>query len=128
MKIEMQMKVNIPREISHVSDLQMDAIQIMIEHLSDMVCYHHCSNILTEIENGVVVVVEKQTRQELRSNPRKTIQRDFWEGVIYVAKHLEDKYGDKVVGPWTEYELGRITGILDGLRMFVGGEQIKLNS
>jgi hypothetical protein len=58
----------------------------------------------------------------------KAIDRFLWEREVAYAKRLEQKYGKKNLGPYTDFEWGMLAGKLSAIRWVMGDEWDELGT
>jgi hypothetical protein len=102
-----------PRPLSEILDA--------LEESLDKVWYNRHKVFEAEVLSGQRKIVEKETFpvKDHRSRP---VQRDVWEGARKAAKRVEQKYGKKNLGPWSNFEWGMLNGKLSALRWVLGDE------
>ena len=47
---------------------------------------------------------------------------EIWKGAIKAAKRVENKYGTKNLGPYSDFDWGMINGKLSAIRWILGEE------
>ena len=52
----------------------------------------------------------------------KVIARDVWEGALRSAKKVEQRFGRRNLGPYSDFDWGMMNGKLSALRWFLGEE------
>lgn len=136
-KITSHYYINLAEALKHVapalvSDLMIEEeweeeprrlgeISVAISELLDKVWYNRHQVLLEKIENGEIKLVEKETLED-RRGPKRTCQRDIWEGARKSARKVEKRYGLKNLGPWDDFDWGMINGKLSALRWVLGDE------
>jgi hypothetical protein len=87
--------------------------------LEDKIWYNRHQNWLYRIQIGEDKIVE--TIPEGKYVPNVT-PREIFEGARKAAKRVEEQYGIKNLGPWTDFEWGMLNGKLSALRWVMGDE------
>jgi hypothetical protein len=93
------------------------AILDAIEELVDKVWYNRHQVRRERIEEGSIVLVEKDV-----APGQGVIHRYIWEGALKAAKRVERRYGPENLGPWDDFEWGMVNGKLSALRWVLGDE------
>jgi hypothetical protein len=96
-------------------------IQAALTGLFDKIWYDRHQLLRQRVESGDVEVVEKE-RFPIKDHASRPIQREIWEGALRSAKRVEEAYGAKNLGPWTEFEWGMLNGKLSALRWVLGDD------
>lgn len=89
--------------------------------LFHQVWYNRHWNLRSKIQEGAVMLVEKETYPRKPGTP-ETCQKDVWAGALRAAKQVEKRYGKKNLGPWDDFEWGMINGKLSAIRWMLGDE------
>jgi hypothetical protein len=93
------------------------------EHLN-RVWYVRHQVLAAQVADGTITLVDVVKPGEYQT----TCQRDIWEGAKACARRYEEQYGKDTLGPLTDWEYGRISGILETLRWVMGGEWGELDT
>lgn len=92
-----------------------------IDELVTKVWYNRHQVLLEQIEEGRVKVVEKETFPP-KDPLNRPIQRDVLESARASAVKVEERFGAKNLGPWSDFEWGMLNGKLSALRWVLGDE------
>lgn len=87
--------------------------------LWNQVWYNRHWNRRSKIKNGAIKIVDVETDADRKARER-TIRRDIWKGALAAAKRVEQEFGKKNLGPWTDFEWGMINGKLSALNWVMG--------
>ncbi len=87
--------------------------------LEEKIWYDRHMSWLHHIETGKHKIVENNSNGNY--NPHET-PKDIFDGARKAAKKVEQKYGLKNLGPWTDFEWGLMNGKLSALRWVMGDE------
>jgi hypothetical protein len=99
-----------PRRLTEITEA--------ITELLDKIWYNRHQMLRYRVESGKVKIVEKKDWTIEKNN--QTIVREIWVGARNSAKRVEQKYGVKNLGPWSDFEWGMLNGKLSALRWSLG--------
>jgi len=71
------------------------------------------------VAHGKIKIVEREEAARL-NYANSVISRDIWEGALRSALKVEKQFGNKNLGPWSDFEWEMINGKLSALRLFLG--------
>ena len=89
--------------------------------LFHQVWYKRHWNLRIGVQEGRIKVVDKETYPRPASAP-ETVQRDVWKGALKSARKAEQRFGNKNLGPWDDFEWRMVNGKLSALRWVLGDE------
>jgi PIN domain-containing protein len=102
-----------PRSLSEVLDA--------IDELVTKVWYNRLLVLREKVVLGKVKIVDRAEAAR-RNFSNKVIARDVWQGALKSAKKVEQKFGRRNLGPYSDFDWGMINGKLSALRWFLGEE------
>jgi PIN domain len=102
-----------PRSLSEVLDA--------IDELVTKVWYNRHLVLREKVMLGKIKIVDRAEAARLKFSD-KVIARDIWEGALRSAKKIEQRFGRRNLGPYSDFDWGMMNGKLSALRWFLGEE------
>lgn len=74
------------------------------------------------VKVGKIDIVDRATWEKGERNNYSMIVDEIWDGALKAARSTEKEIGKKNLGPWTDFEWGKLNGKLSALRWALGDE------
>lgn len=92
-----------------------------LDELLDKIWYGRHRARAYAVETGKIRIVDVEDYPTGRYEPN-VIRKDIWEGALKAAARVEEEYGVKNLGPWSDFEWGMLSGKLSALRWMLGDD------